>query len=211
MFSKELRRAPKSFEFENRRQSQMHPTVRVRVHQQENYIPPQNDHKSVPVTKVSDESLSIPVKVTQGCSLPLKPRIMKASVPNVPAGQPLSSSKEKSRRLDKDAKPDVRACSAVQPRPRAVLSSPDNDGMIGLVNKLIDKQPSASKVPNTKERVPAAQRQQSKTSPSPMSMTKGSNRAVSNKTGLVQSKVQKTMIGKQQQASVGMGKSIFTT
>ncbi|XP_004292246.1 PREDICTED: uncharacterized protein LOC101313676 isoform X2 [Fragaria vesca subsp. vesca] len=190
----------------------MYPKVRVRVHQQENHILSQNDHRRVPETKVSDESPSIPVKEIQGCSLPLKPKIMKASVPKVPAGlgQSLSSSKDKSRHLGKqDAKPDVRACSSVPLRPRAVLSSPDNDGMIGLVNKLFDKTPSAVKV--HKERVLASQRQQRKASPSPMSMTKGSNRAVSTKTGLVQSKLQKNMKGKQQQASARIGKSSFTT
>lgn len=38
----------------------VYPKVKVRVHQQENDIPPQNDHRRLLVTKVSDESLSIP-------------------------------------------------------------------------------------------------------------------------------------------------------
>ncbi|XP_050366137.1 uncharacterized protein LOC126784696 [Argentina anserina] len=193
----------------------MYPEVRVRV-QQENHISPQNDHRRIPVTKFPDESASISVKMIQGCYPPLKPRIMKAYVPKIPATQSLSSSKVyKTRQLEKqDAKPDVRACSAVVLRPRAVLSSPDNDGMIGVVNKLTDKKPSAVKVHNSKERVPVAKSPQTKTSSSPVSMTKGSNRAGFNKTGLVQSKVQKTMMGKQQQASVGklgVEKSSFTT
>lgn len=185
----------------------MYPKVKVRVHQQENHIPPQNDHRRLVVTKVSDESLSIPVKEIQGCSPPLKPRVLKAYVPKLPAGQSLSSSKAstvvKSKHLGKDAKPDVRAGSAVPPRPRAVLSSPDNDGMIGSVNKLSDKKASANFMVhnNIKERAPA-QRPQTKIAPSPMSMTKGSNRASFSKTGLVQSKFQKSNMGKPQQASV---------
>lgn len=38
----------------------VYPKVKVRVHQQENDIPPQNDHRRLLVTKVSDESLSLP-------------------------------------------------------------------------------------------------------------------------------------------------------
>ncbi|PON44370.1 hypothetical protein PanWU01x14_267590 [Parasponia andersonii] len=57
--------------------------------------------------------------------------------------QELFSKVENKRHLVKDSKPNVRASSV--PRPRAVLSSPDNDGMIGSRNKLVDKRGSALK------------------------------------------------------------------
>ncbi|KAF8016612.1 hypothetical protein BT93_H1973 [Corymbia citriodora subsp. variegata] len=72
-------------------------------------------------------------------------RVQKSSMENA-LRYPASEGKSEST-SDEDSKPNIRASTV--PRPRAVLSSPDNDVMIGKKNKRIVERPSALKNNNT--------------------------------------------------------------
>ncbi|PQQ17568.1 uncharacterized protein Pyn_26219 [Prunus yedoensis var. nudiflora] len=194
---------------------QMYPKVKVRLQEQDDYFFPQNHHRTLLLTNASDES--VPGKEIRSCSPPSTAITKKAYVSKLPGHSISSSKEENSRNPGKATKPaDARACSIL--RPRAVLSSPENDGMIGSRNKLVDKKSSNMKVHNTKEKVAAAQKPQQpkivqsqvKKAARPMSMTKRLQQSVDKKNGVVQSGIQKPMMEKQQ-ASLGMRKPSFTS
>ncbi|CAB4321735.1 unnamed protein product [Prunus armeniaca] len=167
----------------------MYPKVKVRLQEQDDYFSPQSHHRTLQLTNASDES--VPGKETQSCSPPSIAITKKAYVSKLP-GHSISSSKaENSRNPGKATKPaDARACSIL--RPRAVLSSPENDGMIGSRNKVVDKNSLAVKVHNTKEKVAAAQKPQQpkivqsqvKKAARPVNMTKRLQQALIKRMGL---------------------------
>ncbi|XP_062079687.1 uncharacterized protein LOC133784283 [Humulus lupulus] len=114
----------------------MYPRVKVRA--QEDCFSPQIDSK--PTTTAQQE------KENQNSDSPLLPiaRILKAYVLNSTMELNSASKVEKKRPVVKDSKPNLGASSV--PRPRAVLSSPDNDGLIGSRNKLLKERSSALKM-----------------------------------------------------------------
>ncbi|KAK1559869.1 hypothetical protein Q3G72_019313 [Acer saccharum] len=131
--------------------SQVYPTPRVRVKEQDQedgqVVSPPNDTGSFLFLRLL-ESLSL-----QDCSLPKEnhcnsspanAKVTKTCVPSVKS-ELVSASKEKN---NKDSKQSGRAISIL--RPRAVLSSPENDGMIGNKNKL---RPSSSKRLNHEQKM----------------------------------------------------------
>ncbi|KAK9280876.1 hypothetical protein L1049_003767 [Liquidambar formosana] len=129
----------------------MYPRVKVREQEQDDSFSPEDDSSSLLLLKVF-ESLSVqdccsPEKGNENDSPPLVTKIPKTRVPNL--AMPLNSvskgasqlpeTKKNNKHVVDDAKPNARASSI--PRPRAVVSSPDNDGMIGNMNKLISRRP----------------------------------------------------------------------
>ncbi|KAJ4851329.1 hypothetical protein Tsubulata_005695 [Turnera subulata] len=132
----------------------MYPRFRVREQEQEqeqDELSPTKDAQTLLSSKVIGSSSE------QGCSSPEKEnhfdssqsvfRTPKAYVPSLvtqsPSASKDSSSAVKDRCNGEKNKSNVRACSDL--RPRAVLSSPDNDGLIGKRNKLDNQRFSVSK------------------------------------------------------------------
>lgn len=86
----------------------------------------------------------IPVKGHQDVSPPIVARIPKSYVPNVIMPQvSVSEEAEKKSYSTEEDRLNIRASSI--PRPRAVLSSPDNDAVIGSNNRTKVARPTASK------------------------------------------------------------------
>ncbi|KAK9993349.1 hypothetical protein SO802_023052 [Lithocarpus litseifolius] len=117
----------------------MYPTMKVRVNEQDDQFPPRNhDNGSMLFLSLMD-SLSIQAKENRIDSPSSIAGVTKARVPNFSA-QLISMSKgtvkKNNKQVDKSGEQN-RANSA--PRPRAILSSPDNDGMIGSWNKLMEE------------------------------------------------------------------------
>ncbi|KAF3952533.1 hypothetical protein CMV_021920 [Castanea mollissima] len=121
---------------------------KVKVREQED----QEDFKGPPL---NDDS-SFPAKENEEISLAYVAKIPKSYVPNVPMSttsvsesliMPTISASEGAgeidKKIDEDDKINVRASSIL--RPRAVLSSPDNDVMIGNKNRVKAKRPSCLK------------------------------------------------------------------
>ncbi|XP_024018433.1 uncharacterized protein LOC21398946 [Morus notabilis] len=188
----------------------MYPKVKVRASEQEDRLSPQNDRKAE-LFFTSPEFISMEAKENRSSSpLPIV-RILKAHALEEHSTKQLSSASkvENNRRpLVKDAKPNVRACSV--PRPRAVLSSPDNDGMIGSRNELINERRSALKTHNTREEKGPAQTKlipiSQVKSVKPLNMAKTSEKTFKSKSGQKQRKFQEP-IKRSQKASLGIGKS----
>ncbi|KAL9390092.1 hypothetical protein Peur_018697 [Populus x canadensis] len=86
----------------------------------------------------------VPVKGHQDVSPPIVARIPKSYVPNVimPKVSVSEEAEKKSNSTEED-RLNIRASSI--PRPRAVLSSPDNDAVIGSNNRTKVARPTASK------------------------------------------------------------------
>ncbi|KAH8495553.1 hypothetical protein H0E87_018647 [Populus deltoides] len=86
----------------------------------------------------------VPVKGHQDVSPPIAARIPKSYVPNVimPKVSVSEEAEKKSNSTEED-RLNIRASSI--PRPRAVLSSPDNDAVIGSNNRTKVARPTASK------------------------------------------------------------------
>ncbi|KAI9182476.1 hypothetical protein LWI28_025743 [Acer negundo] len=151
--------------------SQVYPTPRVRVKEQEEedgqVVSPPNDTGSFLFLRLL-ESLSL-----QDCSLP-KENHCNSSPANAKVTK-TSASKEKKK--NKDSKQSGRAISIL--RPRAVLSSPENDGMIGNKNKLQKYgRPSSSKSLNPEQKITTTISNPIKPR-SPLSSRKGSRDATS--------------------------------
>ncbi|XP_075653553.1 uncharacterized protein LOC142623947 isoform X1 [Castanea sativa] len=121
---------------------------KVKVREQED----QEDFKGPPL---NDDS-SFPAKENEEISPAYVAKIPKSYVPNVPMSttsvsesliMPTISASEGAgeidKKIDEDDKINIRACSIL--RPRAVLSSPDNDVMIGNKNRVKAKRPSGLK------------------------------------------------------------------
>lgn len=143
----------------------MYPRVRVKVRgggeeedeerEQENPVSVQDENSSL-LLKVF-ESISLhsrfsPGNEHQSASLP-QARVPKSYVPNVPMPS-ISVSKDatsrstgkKKKEVDEESRTNIRASSV--PRPRAVLSSPNNDEMIGSRNRLSRDRQSITKANN---------------------------------------------------------------
>ncbi|KAF4387051.1 hypothetical protein G4B88_024623 [Cannabis sativa] len=112
----------------------MYPRVKVRVEEfkeQEECLSPQTQQE----------------KENQSSVSPLLPiaRILKDYVLNSTMDLNNSASKvEQKRGVVKESKPNLKA--SLVSRPRAVLSSPDNDGLIGSRNKLVNERSSTPKM-----------------------------------------------------------------
>ncbi|XVE77977.1 hypothetical protein DITRI_Ditri13aG0107300 [Diplodiscus trichospermus] len=124
----------------------MYPRVKVRVEEEDDHFSPPNDSVSSLFLRLID-SQSEQEKENQANSPPSIARITKAYITS-PATKSLSASKDSgkvknNKQIVKDAKSNSKANSV--PPPRAVLSSPDNDGMIGSRNKLNYARSAASK------------------------------------------------------------------
>ncbi|XP_022759778.1 uncharacterized protein LOC111306139 isoform X2 [Durio zibethinus] len=125
----------------------MYPRVTVRAQEEDDdHFPPPNDCQSSLFLRLI-ESLSKQEKENQIDSPPSIARITKAFVTS-PATTSLSASEDagavkRNKQIGKDTKSNAKANSI--PPPRAVLSSPDNDGIIGSRNKLNYARSSASK------------------------------------------------------------------
>ncbi|KAL4273110.1 hypothetical protein GQ457_13G026330 [Hibiscus cannabinus] len=89
---------------------------------------------------------SFPVKRHEDVSPMPTARIPKSYVPEVEKHSDTSSEgseKSKTKAEEEEARPNIRASST--PRPRAVISSPDNDAVIRYKNKIEGRQPTALK------------------------------------------------------------------
>ncbi|KAL4311595.1 hypothetical protein GQ457_01G031270 [Hibiscus cannabinus] len=106
--------------------------------------------KDVPLLSMLDSCF--PVKRHEDVSPVPTARIPKSYVPEVEKYSDSSSegsekSKTKAEAEEKEARPNIRVSST--PRPRAVISSPDNDAVIGYKNKIEGRQRTALKNHNT--------------------------------------------------------------
>jgi hypothetical protein len=130
----------------------MYPKVKVREQND------QEDFKGPSLLPFNDDSC-FPAKEHEDISPSYVAKIPKSYVPNVHMSTTsvseslimptISASKgagEIDKNLDEDDKINIRANSIL--RPRAVLSSPDNDMMIGNNNRVKAKRPSGLKNPN---------------------------------------------------------------
>ncbi|KAK8623827.1 hypothetical protein V6N13_065190 [Hibiscus sabdariffa] len=102
--------------------------------------------KDVPLLSMLDSCF--PVKRHEDVSPMPTARIPKSYLPDVEKYSDSSSegsekSKTKAEAEEKEARPNIRVSST--PRPRAVISSPDNDAVIGYKNKIEGRQRTALK------------------------------------------------------------------
>ncbi|KAL5792681.1 hypothetical protein ACOSP7_001275 [Xanthoceras sorbifolium] len=199
-------------EFELAQETEMYPRVRVRVQeQQDGQVSPPNDRGPFLFLRLL-ESLSL-----QDCSLPKEnhcnsspanAKVTMTCVPDVKLESDSASTEKNNTDIHKDTKLNARVSSI--PRPRAVLSSPENDGMIGNRNKLqkYTTFSSPKKLNSTEQKM----RAQTAAIPnpvktrSPLSARKGSRDAMSdNKRALTQTKLSKSGI-QRRKASLQEGK-----
>ncbi|KAK8289163.1 hypothetical protein V6Z12_D07G173600 [Gossypium hirsutum] len=124
----------------------MYPRVKVRVQEEEeDHFPPHNNNHHEPSLFLSFlESLSKQEKENKINSPPSNSisSITKAYITS-PTPKDGGTVKKNKKQIGKDMKSNVKASSVLPPR--AVLSSPDNDRMIGSINKLDYASSSASK------------------------------------------------------------------
>ncbi|KAJ0052591.1 hypothetical protein Pint_01661 [Pistacia integerrima] len=132
-------------------------------------------------------------------SSPSVAKITKVNAPIVKAQSVTPSKAAKSnRQINKDTKLlNARASSVT--RPRAVLSSPDNDGMIGNINKFDNERSSSLKKLHHDAKVPTQTAAvfipiKGFTARSPLVARKGSRDAFGNNSGLTQSKSAKPVV-----------------
>ncbi|KAI5566062.1 hypothetical protein BDE02_14G161900 [Populus trichocarpa] len=121
----------------------MYPKIKVRKQEEDEESSPPNDHVSTPSLRVKSESPSVEgcgshasEEENQSDSSPSMARFAKPYFVRNLKARPFSASKGKlkdNRRIGENRKLSFGAKSAL--RPRAVLSSPDNDGIIGKRNK----------------------------------------------------------------------------
>ncbi|KAH7517442.1 hypothetical protein FEM48_Zijuj09G0065300 [Ziziphus jujuba var. spinosa] len=142
---------------------QVYPRLKVRAYEQEDCLSPRDVRKAGLLSIITTESPSIEAQAGSGSppdfvakeieirSPPSIARIMKTYLQDstIPSISPSKGTVKNKKLVKENAKPNInRACNSV-PRPRAVLSSPDNDGMIGSRNKLIHERCSTLKVRKT--------------------------------------------------------------
>ncbi|KAK6914148.1 hypothetical protein RJ641_021469, partial [Dillenia turbinata] len=150
---------------------------KVRVRQEEKQDRPNTDNhlgKSLQPPLKAFVSLSVndssyPVKEHQDDTLPCTARVPKSYVPGAVVPM-LSISSSEGRKndnnFDDEDKPKIRASPI--PRPRAVVSSPDNDGVIGNKNKGTERRSalrSRNLPPNRHEQCKVAPRHANNKSP----------------------------------------------
>uniref|UniRef100_A0A7N2LXR8 Uncharacterized protein n=1 Tax=Quercus lobata TaxID=97700 RepID=A0A7N2LXR8_QUELO len=130
-------------------ETSMYPKVKVREQDD------QEDFKGPSLLPLNDDS-SFPAKENEEISPAYVAKIPKSYVPNVlvsttsvseslimPTISASEGAGEIDKKIDEDDKITIRASSIL--RPRAVLSSPDNDEMIGNKNRVKAKRPSGLK------------------------------------------------------------------
>ncbi|GMP99293.1 hypothetical protein CsSME_00046817 [Camellia sinensis var. sinensis] len=121
-----------------------------REEQDDSFTLPYNSD-SIPLPKNVSQSPSLldsTAKENQNDSLPSGDKIPKPYVPKLSMTLfPLSKGPKKNSRHTRELQEDTKLpiSSSSIPRPRAVVSSPDNDKMIGNQNKVISKRPLALK------------------------------------------------------------------
>ncbi|EOX94329.1 Uncharacterized protein TCM_003916 isoform 1 [Theobroma cacao] len=148
----------KPFEFETTNKDKMYPRVRVKERvEEDDHFPSSKDSESFLFLRLL-ESVSKQEKENQINSPPSVARIAKAYVTSL-VTKSLSASEgvgsvQNNKQIGKDTKSNTKANSI--PAPRAVLSSPDNDGMIGSRNKLNYARSAACKKRQTEQTKPAA-------------------------------------------------------
>ncbi|KAF8388286.1 hypothetical protein HHK36_026952 [Tetracentron sinense] len=147
---------------------EVYPKVKVREQAQDDQIVAREKEESSSLLLEILESLSLQDRCSPGFSSvtdsakeyqndspPSVARIPESYIPNL--AMPLISGSKGAGKNNKESKDDTRpniGSSSVL-RPRAVLSSPDNDGMIGSKNKLTRERPSALKNNNLGQSSPA--------------------------------------------------------
>ncbi|KAK2455222.1 hypothetical protein QL285_002697 [Trifolium repens] len=112
----------------------MYPRVKVRVTEQEDYLYPENDSGILAFLKLI-ESLHFEEEENQSKSQPSISTNTKACPKHIITRRFTPSTKgilKNSKRVSEVPKENTRASSII--RPRAVLSSPDNDELIGSIN-----------------------------------------------------------------------------
>ncbi|KAJ0111039.1 hypothetical protein Patl1_01702 [Pistacia atlantica] len=184
----------------DKREKRLYPQVKVRQQEQEQE---QDDRGSFLFIRVI-ESLSLQDhhssdEENKSNSSPSVAKITKVNAPIVKS-QSVTPSKaaQSNRQISKDTKPlNARASSVT--RPRAVLSSPDNDGMIGNINKFDNERSSSLKKLHHDAKVPTQTAAVSIpikgfTARSPLVARKGSRDAFGNNSGLTQSKSAKPVV-----------------
>ncbi|XP_042974271.1 uncharacterized protein LOC122305793 isoform X3 [Carya illinoinensis] len=194
------------FHFPRKIELKMNPIVKVRA--QDDQFSPRNDTGLLLFLRTID-TLSMQAEDHQSHSPSPVDRITKVHVPNIRTqSSPMSQGTMKNnfKHVSTNSKSNVRANSVL--RPRAVLSSPDNDGMIGSINKLMeDRSLDHSK----KERM--ALPAQIKTvhnqvkAAVPLNTRKGSKEVSDRKSGIKQRKSGPEPVTQKQKPRVGEGKS----
>ncbi|XP_039070954.1 uncharacterized protein LOC120218013 [Hibiscus syriacus] len=125
----------------------MFPRVKVKEENQEDHQQVVKDYKINSVLSLKDVLFlsmldsCFPVKRHEDISPTPTARIPKSYLPEVEKHSDTSSEgsgKSKTKVEDEEARPNIRASST--PRPRAVISSPDNDAVIGYKNKIEGRQ-----------------------------------------------------------------------
>ncbi|WJX18369.1 hypothetical protein P8452_08171 [Trifolium repens] len=114
----------------------VYPRVKVRVTDQEDYVYPENDSGILTFLKLI-ESLNFEEEENQSKSQPSVSTNTKACPKHIITRRFTPSTKgilKNSKRVGEVPKENTRASSII--RPRAVLSSPDNDELIGSINDL---------------------------------------------------------------------------
>ncbi|XP_077229743.1 uncharacterized protein LOC143862559 [Tasmannia lanceolata] len=128
----------------------MYPTVKV-------------GKEGIPVALKEEESSSLLLRVFESLSVqdrcsqgnedqndsPPHAKVPKTYIPNVPLSSIAVEKVNNNNEVDEDIRPYIRASSV--PRPRAVLSSPDNDDMIGSMNKLSTRRQTVLKNHNSSQ------------------------------------------------------------
>ncbi|MCH93590.1 hypothetical protein A2U01_0014542 [Trifolium medium] len=115
---------------------EVYPRVKVRVTEQEEYVYPENDSGILAFLKLI-ESLHFEEEENQSKSQPSISTNTKACPKHIITRRFTPSTKgilKNSKRVGEGPKENTRASSVI--RPRAVLSSPDNDELIGSMNDL---------------------------------------------------------------------------
>ncbi|KAI9196212.1 hypothetical protein LWI28_021986 [Acer negundo] len=117
----------------------MYPKVKVREEKNQDFEEVAVDHK-INIESLSLHVSSSPEKEHRDVSPPFIARVPKSYATTNVVTPTISSCKEK---IDENDKPNIRATPIL--RPRAVLSSPDNDAVIGNKNRNKAERPTALK------------------------------------------------------------------
>ncbi|XP_059433667.1 uncharacterized protein LOC132166798 [Corylus avellana] len=158
----------------------MYASAKVRANKQDDQFSLPNDGESLLILRIKD---SLSIRDNQSHSPPSLAKITKAHIPKLGA-QSIYTSRETVKNNGQshtNTKSNITANSV--PPPRAVLSSPDNDGMIGSRKKLMEEKSwhsSTNGKMQGQNKVKAAR---------PLSKKKGSKEVSDNKSSLKQRKL----------------------
>ncbi|XP_018827145.1 uncharacterized protein LOC108995926 isoform X1 [Juglans regia] len=183
----------------------MNPIVKVKA--QDDQFSPRNDTGLLLFLRTID-TLSMQAEDYQSHSPSPVDRITKVHVPNIQTqSSPMSEGTMKNnvKHISTNSKSNVSANSVL--RPRAVLSSPDNDGMIGSINKLMEdrsldhskkeKKPLPAQIKTVHNQVKAAVS---------LNTRKGSKEVSDRKSGIKQRKSGPEPVTQKQKPRPGEGK-----